>query len=55
VLAPDESDGYPVDLSGGARLLVAEADGDDAVVILRHRAHQRRRSNGEHDDDAPAR
>jgi Putative prokaryotic signal transducing protein len=41
VLAPDESGGYPVDLSGVARLLVAEADADDAVVILRHHAHRR--------------
>jgi uncharacterized protein YbjT (DUF2867 family) len=40
VLAPDESGGYAMDLSGGARLLVAEADADDAVVILRHHAHR---------------
>jgi hypothetical protein len=31
VLAPDEA-------AGGARLLVAEADADDAAVILRQRA-----------------
>jgi hypothetical protein len=55
VLAPDESGGYPIGFSGGARLLVAEADADDAVVILRHHAHQRKRNNGEYDDDAPAR
>jgi hypothetical protein len=53
VLAPDGSGGYAMDISGGAHLLVAEADADDAVVILRHHAHQRKRSNGEH-DDAPA-
>jgi hypothetical protein len=38
VLAPDQSAGYPIDLVGGARLLVAEADADDAAVILRHHA-----------------
>lgn len=36
VLESDQSAGYPVDLSGGARLLVAEADADDAAVILGH-------------------
>jgi hypothetical protein len=37
VLAPDEAAGaYPIDLSGGARVLVADADADDAAVILRH-------------------
>jgi hypothetical protein len=37
VLAPDEATGaYPIDRSGGARVLVADADADDAAVILRH-------------------
>jgi hypothetical protein len=37
VLAPDEAAGaYPIDRSGGARVLVADADADDAAVILRH-------------------
>lgn len=36
VLAPDEAAGaYPIDLSGGARVLVADADAQDAVVILK--------------------
>jgi hypothetical protein len=35
VLAPDEAAGaYPIDLSGAARVLVAEADAHDAAVIL---------------------
>ena len=39
VLAPDERDStFPVDLSGGARLLVAEADAEDATTILERRA-----------------
>jgi hypothetical protein len=39
VLAPDEAAGaYPIDLSGGARVLVADADADDAAVILREHA-----------------
>jgi hypothetical protein len=37
VLAPDEAArAYPLDLSGGARVLVADADAYDAAVILRH-------------------
>jgi hypothetical protein len=37
VLAPDTaSDAYPIDLSSGARLLVADADAPDAAEILRH-------------------
>ena len=37
VLAPTEAAGaYPIDLSGGAHVLVADADADDAAVILRH-------------------
>ena len=39
VLAPDESArAFPTDLSGPARLLVAEADADDAAAILRRYA-----------------
>jgi putative signal transducing protein len=36
LLAPDPTEGYPADLSGGARLLVAEADAHDAALLLRH-------------------
>jgi len=36
VLAPDKASGtYPIDLSGGARLLVAAADAEQAAEILR--------------------
>jgi len=36
VLAPDTASGpYPIGLSGGARLLVADADAHDAAEILR--------------------
>ena len=39
VLAPDEAAGaYAIDPSGGARVLVADADAHDAAVILRHHA-----------------
>jgi hypothetical protein len=39
VLAPDEAAGaYPIDLSDGARVLVADADADDATLILRDHA-----------------
>ena len=39
VLAPDEGPGtFAIDLSGGARVLVADADADDAVLILRRHA-----------------
>jgi hypothetical protein len=39
VLAPDETTGaYPSDRSCCARLLVAEADAEDAAVVLRHHA-----------------
>lgn len=38
MLTPDEPGGdYAMDL-GGARLLVAEADADDAGMIMRHLA-----------------
>jgi hypothetical protein len=37
VLVPDRASGdYPIDLAGGARLLVADADAHDAAEILRH-------------------
>ena len=39
VLAPDETAGaYHIDSSGGARVLVADADAHDAAVILGHHA-----------------
>jgi hypothetical protein len=40
VLAPDEaaSAAYPIDPSGGAHVLVADADAHDAAVILRDHA-----------------
>jgi len=35
VIAADDAGGaYPFDLSGGARLLVDEADAEDAAVVL---------------------
>jgi hypothetical protein len=40
ILASDNASGAcPIDLSGGARLLVAEADAHDAAHILRHHEH----------------
>jgi hypothetical protein len=42
VLAPDEAArAFPLDLSGGARLLVAEADARDAAEILSQRVPRR--------------
>ena len=39
VLAPDEATGAsPIQPSGGARVLVADADAHDAAVILRYHA-----------------
>jgi hypothetical protein len=39
VLAPDEAaSAYPIDHTGGARVLVADADAHDAALILRHHA-----------------
>ena len=35
VLSPDMAPGALIDLSGGARLLVAEADADDAAAVIR--------------------
>jgi hypothetical protein len=38
VLAADDAGGaYPFDLTGGARLLVDEADAEDAAVVLSER------------------
>ena len=43
VLTPDRASGtYPVDPSGGARLLVAEADADEAAEIFRRHAAGRK-------------
>jgi hypothetical protein len=37
VLAPEKGDAlYHLDLPGGARLLVAEADAEDAAMLLAH-------------------
>jgi hypothetical protein len=46
VLAPDKASGtYPIGLSGGARLLVAEVDAHEAAELLGHhgRSHEDRR------------
>jgi Putative prokaryotic signal transducing protein len=41
VIAADDAGGaYPFDLSGGARLLVDEADAEDAAAILSNRKEQ---------------
>ena len=34
IAADDAGGAYPFDLSGGARLLVAEADAEDAATVL---------------------
>jgi hypothetical protein len=40
VLAADDAGGaYPFDLTGGARLLVDEADAEDAVAVLSEHPH----------------
>jgi hypothetical protein len=40
VVAADDAGGaYPFDLSGGARLLVDEADAKDAAAIVADRSH----------------
>ena len=40
VLASDDAGGaYPFDLTGGARLLVDEADAEDAKAVLSKRPH----------------
>jgi Putative prokaryotic signal transducing protein len=43
VLAADDAGGaYPFDLSGAARLLVDEADAEDAAAVLSERPHANR-------------
>ncbi len=43
VLAADDAGGaYPFDLTGAARLLVDEADAEDAAAILAERGHLHR-------------
>ena len=45
VLAPGGAAGaYPIDLSGGARLLVAEVDAHEAAEILGHHGPSRPRA-----------
>jgi hypothetical protein len=51
VLASDQASGfYPIDLSGGACLLVADADARDAAEILSHHEPTDRIAD-EHVDD----
>ncbi|MGH3042796.1 MAG: putative signal transducing protein [Gaiellaceae bacterium] len=43
VVAADDAGGaYPFDLSGGARLLVDEADAEEAAAVLSDRPHANR-------------
>jgi hypothetical protein len=44
VLAADDAGGaYPFDLTGAARLLVDEADAEDAAAVLSERPHANRK------------
>ena len=44
VVAADDAGGaYPFDLTGGARLLVAEADAEDAAAVLSQGPHADRK------------
>jgi len=43
VSADDAGGAYPFDLTGGARLLVAEADAEDAATLLSERPHAPRK------------
>lgn len=44
VVAADDAGGaYPFDLTGGARLLVDEADAEDAAAVLSDRPHVNRK------------
>jgi hypothetical protein len=44
VVAADDAGGaYPFDLTGGARLLVDEADAKDAAAVLSDRPHANRK------------
>jgi len=52
VIAADAAGGaYPFDLTGAARLLVDEADAEDAAEILSERHHTDRRSSRDNDVD----
>jgi Putative prokaryotic signal transducing protein len=42
VSADDAGGAYPFDLSGGARLLVDEADAEDAAAVLSEHPHANR-------------
>jgi hypothetical protein len=54
VLAPDRASGaYPIDLSGGAHLLVADADAHDAAEILKHHKPTERIANKHVDNNWP--
>jgi hypothetical protein len=44
VAAVDAGGAYPFDLTGGARLLVDEADAEDAAAVLSERPHANRSS-----------
>jgi hypothetical protein len=47
VVAADDAGGaYPFDLTGAARLLVAEADAEDAAAVLSERPHPNRKEQG---------
>jgi hypothetical protein len=43
VAADDAGGAYPFDLTGGARLLVDEADAEDAAEVLSGRPHAERK------------
>ncbi len=45
VVAADDAGGaYPFDLAGGARLLVEEADAEDAATVLSEHPHASRKA-----------
>ena len=43
VVADDAGGAYPFDLTGGVRLLVAEADAEDAAEVLSERPREERK------------
>ena len=43
VTSDDAGGAYPFDLTGGVRLLVDEADAEDAAALLSERAHANRK------------
>ena len=43
VVAADDAGAYPFDLSGGARLLVDDADAEEAAAVLSDRPHATRK------------